>query len=156
MQDPSAQSTSESKRDPAVTSRMMGKVKQKNSKAEIAIRKRLHAMGLRYRLHQPLIGRPDIVFPKETIAVFVDGDMWHGNAWRLRGLNSLAELFPSRTEWWVAKITRNMERDTFVTMRLEAEGWTVVRVWESEILKDADAVAEAIAALVWISRCENA
>src|SRR5688572_10251123 len=96
----------EQRRDPAITSRMMAQVKNKDSKAELAIRRRLHAMGLRYRLHYRIEGRPDIAFPSRRVAVFIDGDFWHGNAWKLRGLGSLAELFPTRTEWWVAKITR--------------------------------------------------
>ncbi len=90
-------------RDPQTTSRMMAAVHNKDSKAEIAIRKRLFAFGLRYRKHYKVKALPrrtiDIAFPRRKIAVFIDGDMWHGNAWRLRGLNSLEELFPTRTEW---------------------------------------------------------
>ncbi len=126
----------------------MARVKNKDSKAEMAIRRRLHAMGLRYRLHYRIVGRPDIVFPARRVAVFVDGDFWHGNAWKLRGLGSLAELFPTRTEWWVAKITHTMERDAEVTRLLAEEGWTVLRFWESEVLADPDAVAEQIATVV--------
>lgn len=127
---------------------MMAKVKSKDSKAELAIRRRLHAMGLRYRLHYKITGRPDLVFVRESVAVFVDGDMWHGNAWRLRGLNSLAEMFPTRTDWWVAKITRNMERDAEVTQALQEEGWLVIRVWENDIQRDIEGVSDMIAAEV--------
>lgn len=124
-------------RDPATTSRMMSKVKSKDSKAELSVRSRLHALGLRFRIHyNKVYGRPDIVFPKQRIAVFIDGDFWHGNAWRLRGLSSMAEQFPNRTEWWVNKLERNIQRDSEVTERLRLEGWTVLRFWESDVEAD--------------------
>ncbi|KKM12201.1 hypothetical protein SY88_05000 [Clostridiales bacterium PH28_bin88] len=132
-------------RDPAITSRMMAAVKNKDSKAELALRSRLWAAGLRYRKHyRGLPGRPDIVFPGTRVAVFVDGDFWHGNAWRLRGLQSLADLFPTRTDWWVQKIERNMVRDQEVTWSIMEAGWTVLRYWESHILDDPDGVAREI------------
>lgn len=135
-------------RDPAVTSKMMAQVRNKDSKAEIAVRKRLFAMGLRFRVQYTLFGKPDIAFPSQRIAIFIDGDFWHGNAWRLRGLTQLADLFPNRTEWWVAKITRTMARDMEVTTRLERDGWRVLRYWESDVLADPDLVASSIAAVV--------
>lgn len=136
-------------RDPAVTSRMMAAVKNKDSKAELMLRKRLWVVGLRYRKHHSgLVGRPDIVFPGARVAVFVDGDFWHGNAWRLRGLASLADLFPNRTDWWVRKIERNMQRDREVTDALTKAGWLVMRVWESRVLAEAEVVAEEIGSLI--------
>jgi DNA mismatch endonuclease Vsr len=81
-------------RDPAVTSRMMARVRSKDSKAELALRRALHARGFRYRLHgKEVLGRPDIVNRSRRLAIFVDGDMWHGNEHHRRGLASLAELF---------------------------------------------------------------
>lgn len=71
-------------------------------------------------------GKPDLVVRSKRLAVFVDGDFWHGNAHRLRGLSQLEELFPTNTDWWVAKISRNVERDREVTSELESSGW---RVW---------------------------
>src|SRR5690606_26344398 len=101
--------------------------------------------GLRYRLHaKDVLGTPDIVIRRRRLAVFVDGDMWHGNAWRLRGLPNLASMFPNRTEWWVAKIERNMQRDREVTERLRADGWTVVRIWESDVIADVHAAADRV------------
>ena len=135
-------------RDPAVTSRMMARVRNKHSKAELAIRRRLFGRGLRYRVHHTLVGKPDIVFTKRRVVVFIDGDFWHGNAWRLRGLASLAELFPNRTEWWVAKITRTMQRDEEVTAALTAQRWLVLRYWESTVLADPDIIAAEIEAIV--------
>lgn len=123
----------------------MAAVRNKDSKAELALRRALHAQGLRYRLHaRDVFGHPDLVIRSRRVAIFVDGDMWHGNEHRRRGMKDLAELFPTRTEWWVAKIERNVQRDQEVNARLTADGWTVVRVWESEVLKDSDCAANKI------------
>jgi DNA mismatch endonuclease (patch repair protein) len=69
--------------------------------------------------------------------------MWHGNPEELkrRGRASLADLFPTRTEWWVAKIERNMARDREVTETLRRAGWTVVRLWEHDVLTDTESAA---------------
>lgn len=137
------------KRDPEVTYRIMSRVRAKDTKPEMIVRKALWARGYRYRLHRrDLPGRPDLVFPASRLAVFVDGDLWHGNAWKVRELPSLASLFPTHTDWWVSKIERNMERDREVTAALESEGWTVARFWESEILADPGHVVGAICDLV--------
>jgi DNA mismatch endonuclease, patch repair protein len=127
----------------------MARVKSKDSKAELALRRELHARGVRFRLHAAdVVGRPDVVIRRAKLAVFVDGDFWHGNAWRLRGLPSLEALFPNRTEWWVSKIQRTMRRDEEVTSALENAGWTVVRLWESDILNDSRAAAERVVAVL--------
>jgi len=123
----------------------MAAVKNKDSKAELALRRELHRRGLRYRLHPPdLPGRPDLVMPRYRLVVFVDGDFWHGNAWRLRELTRFEDQFPTNTEFWVAKIRRNMQRDAEVTAALRAAGWRVMRVWESEILADPIAAADQV------------
>ena len=128
---------------------MMAAVRSKDSKAELALRRELHARGMRYRLHaRDVPGRPDLVIRSRRLAVFVDGDMWHGNEHHRRGMTSIAELFPTRTDWWVAKIERNMQRDQEVNGQLAADGWTVIRIWESEVLADpakaADRVLDAL------------
>lgn len=125
----------------------MSRVRHKDSKAELALRRALHAAGVRYRLHAPdVTGRPDLVIRSRRLAVFVDGDLWHGNPdeVRRRGRASLADVFPSRTEWWVAKIERTMARDREVTEALRAQGWTVVRLWEHDVLRDPSACAEEV------------
>ncbi len=136
-------------RDSAATSRIMAQVRNKDSKAELALRRALHARGLRYRLHsQDVLGRPDLSIKARRLAVFVDGDLWHGNPEevRRRGRETLADLFPTRTEWWVAKITRTMERDRQVTAQLVADGWTVIRLWESAVLGDPTQAASYVLA----------
>lgn len=115
------------------------------------LRRALHKRGLRYRLHfKKLIGSPDIVFPRHRVAVFVDGDFWHGNAWRLRGMASFDEQFRFRSnpDFWRKKITRNMERDREVNERLEDVGWHVIRLWESEVLKDIDDCVSRVVVLL--------
>lgn len=126
---------------------MMSRVRNKDSRAELALRRALHAAGLRYRLHAPdVLGRPDLVIRSRRLAVFVDGDLWHGNPdeVRRRGRTSLAELFPTRTEWWVAKIERTVARDREVTAGLRAQGWTVLRLWEHDVLRDPDGCARSV------------
>jgi len=127
----------------------MAAVKNKNSKAEMLLRRGLFARGLRYRVHvSGLVGRPDIVFPRAKVALFVDGDFWHGNAWRIRGMASFEDQFKFRSnpEFWAAKIRRNMRRDEEVNARLAAEGWSVVRIWESDILRDVGTCVERVRA----------
>lgn len=132
-------------RDPLTTSKIMAAVRSKDTKAELVLRSALHRAGLRFRLHAAdVMGRPDIVIRSRRLAVFMDGDFWHGNAWRLRGLGCLEDLFPNNTEFWSAKIRKNMQRDQEVTDRLRADGWTVIRIWESEVLDDPETAAERV------------
>jgi DNA mismatch endonuclease (patch repair protein) len=127
----------------------MAAVKHKDSRAELALRRELHARGVRYRLHaRDIFGCPDIVVRKRGVAVFVDGDFWHGNAHQRRGLKSLEDLFPSNKEFWVAKIYRTMERDREVTARLQAAGWQVVRLWEEDVLKAPTFAADSVERLL--------
>jgi len=127
----------------------MAAVRAKDSKAELALRRELHARGLRYRLHaKDLVGRPDIVFRARRLVVFVDGDFWHGNAHRLRGLERLEDLFPTNRDFWMKKLRRNIERDTEVTASLEGAGWRVRRLWESEILASLEACADRVEAVL--------
>ena len=82
------------------------------------------------------------------MAVFVDGDFWHGNPaeWKRRGYKSMDDQFQeSKRAWWTQKLQRNIERDREVTATLEADGWIVLRIWESEVLADVAAAAERVA-----------
>jgi DNA mismatch endonuclease (patch repair protein) len=126
---------------------MMSAVHGTDTKPELALRRALHSRGARYRLHpKDVLGCPDIVVRSRRVAVFVDGDVWHGNPeeWRRRGRASLADLFPTRTDWWVKKITRTVERDRAVDRDLGEAGWTVVRIWASDVLRDPDAAADRV------------
>src|SRR4051794_40927916 len=110
-------------RDAATTSRIMAAVAGRDTRPELALRRALHARGLRYRVHaRDVLGRPDLVNRARRVAVFVDGDFWHGNPaeWQRRGFDSMEEQFPAaKREHWAAKLTRNIERDREVTAALE-------------------------------------
>jgi DNA mismatch endonuclease (patch repair protein) len=132
-------------RDAATTSRIMGKVKRRDTKPELILRKALYRMGIRYRVDSKKVyGRPDVSIIKYRLAVFVDGDFWHGNAHRIRQLSRLEDLFPTNAEFWCSKILGNIERDRQVNHRLSQEGWTVIRIWASTILLDPNEAAESI------------
>lgn len=135
-------------RAPEVTSRIMAAVRSRDTKPELALRRALHARGLRYRIHPSgIYGHPDLANAGRKVAVFVDGDYWHGNPaeWRRRGYSTLAEQFPEqKRDFWVNKISANVRRDAEVTAVLSHDGWTVMRVWESDIRADVDRVAENI------------
>ena len=124
------------------TSRRMRATRQRNTPAEVAIRTELHRRGLRFRLHcavAPCIrSRPDIVFPRRRVAVFVDGCFWH--CCPVHGTR------PARnSSWWRAKLDANVERDRRTDAALQAAGWRVVRIWEHELPSEA---ADRIAAVV--------
>lgn len=134
-------------RDAAVTSRIMRSVRSKDTKPELLLRKVVHARGGRFRLHPSDVpGRPDMVVRSRKVAIFVDGDLWHGNPeeWQRRGRANLADVFPNRTAWWVEKIESNVRRDREVDRQLTAGGWRVVRIWASDVLADPDAAASVV------------
>ena len=105
------------------------------------------------------MGHPDVVIRKYRLAVFVDGDMWHGNEHIRRGLPNLEALFPTNTEFWCRKIRRNMERDHEVNAALRSDGWRIVRLWATDVLASPEdaattverSVRDAIAALNAVS-----
>jgi DNA mismatch endonuclease, patch repair protein len=134
-------------RDPDATRRIMSAVRNRDTKPERALRKALHARGLRYRLRSGLPGKPDIVFGPAKVVVFVDGDYWHGNAWRTRGFASFDAYYGrgDNAPFWLAKIRRNMARDEEVNVALSGAGWTVLRCWESDIERDLSAVTDRVA-----------
>lgn len=124
-------------RTPTITYKIMSAVKSKNTRPEIALRRVLWSRGLRYRVNvKSLPGKPDIVFTKARIAVFCDGDFWHGHNWAIRGLSSLDEELKRYSQFWRDKILGNIKRDKENTSRLEADGWKVLRFWESDIKTD--------------------
>lgn len=128
----------------------MASVKGRNTRPELALRRALHARGLRYRVHPGDVpGKPDLVNRSRKIAIFLDGDFWHGNPedWKRRGFSSMeAQFRTGNRDRWTAKLRRNIERDREVTERLTAEGWIVIRVWESEVKADLEAAVDRIAA----------
>ncbi|CAM9292829.1 unnamed protein product, partial [Phaeothamnion confervicola] len=103
-----------------------------NTRCELLLQRALRTHGLRYRLNaRDLPGRPDIVFVPERIAVFCDGDFWHGRRLAAR-LRKLAK--GHNGDYWVQKIRRNVERDRQQTRALKGLGWQVLRIWEGDVL----------------------
>lgn len=133
------------KRDPAVTHKIMSAVKSKDTRPELKLRKALWREGLRYRVnYKKLPGKPDIVFTKWKVVVFCDGDFWHGHNWAVRGQNSLQDELSGYSQYWREKILRNIERDDENNKALIALGWTVVRIWESDIKNDLDGCVKTV------------
>jgi DNA (cytosine-5)-methyltransferase 1 len=122
-------------------SEIMRKVRSIDTAPEVAFRKKLWAKGYRYNLHRKnLPGKPDIVLLAQRLAIFIDGDFWHGGQWRKRKLAALEEQF-DKTEskrYWLQKIRSNMSRDAAITAKLIGQGWKVLRIWETEISKDLE------------------
>lgn len=115
--------------DKVTRSRMMAAITGKNTQPELALRRFLHAMGYRFRLHRKdLPGKPDIVMPKLRTCIFVHGCFWHRH-----GRCRYATTPKTRSEFWASKLSRNVERDLENVQALEAKGWTVMIVWECEI-----------------------
>jgi len=117
----------------------MAAVRSKDTKPELVLRRALWARGHRYRLYaEDVLGCPDLVFRSKRVVVFVDGDFWHGRLIQEGQRERFAQQFRRRRKWWLAKVQRNVERDRRVREALEAEGWIVVRIWESDVLKEVD------------------
>ncbi len=128
-----------------VTHKIMSSIKQKDTKPELLLRKALWAKGLRYRKnYKTLPGKPDITFTKVKIAVFCDGDYWHGHNWALRGMSSLDEELSSYSDYWKEKILANIARDKKNNKQLVEMGWTVLRFWESDILQNLETCVKKI------------
>lgn len=115
---------------PEQRSYMMSRVRSTDTTPELVVRKRAHARGLRFRKHCAwLSGRPDLVFVRSRVVVFVDGDYWHG--WRFPAWKE--KLAP----YWKQKIAKNRRRDQRNFQRLRKDGWLVIRIWEHEVERDA-------------------
>lgn len=115
----------------AQRSERMAKVRDRDTKPEMIVRRFLHASGLRYRLHRRIAGvRPDIIFPSHRIAVFVHGCMWHQHP---DPACKLARMPKSRLDFWKPKLEGNRVRDDRQRKILEDAGWIVLTVWECEI-----------------------
>ncbi len=129
------------RRAPMTRSQQMARVRQRDTKPELQLRKALWAAGCRYRKQAALPGRPDIAFIGARLAVFVDGCFWHGCP---RHYSSSATNRP----FWIEKLRGNTERDHRQDAELRALGWRVIRVWECEVKQDlARAVSWVLEAL---------
>lgn len=130
-------------------SKIMSKIRGKNTKAELLFRKALWKKGIRYRIDsKKLFGKPDISIQKYKLAIFIDGEFWHGYNWPER-----KECLKSNREFWIPKIERNIQRDREVNSELQEKGYTVFRFWTSEIKTNLDKCINDI--LVYINTGQN-
>lgn len=130
------------KRSPLTRSEVMSRVRGRDTKPELRVRRALHAAGLRYRLQaKELPGRPDIVFRKARLAIFVHGCFWH----RHPGCRD-ARMPKSRLDFWEAKLAGNAKRDESHRVKLDADGWRVMTLWECETRDESalEAFVEAV------------
>ncbi len=119
----------------------MSRIRGRDTKVELAVRKELHSRGYRFRVNAAwLAGKPDVVFTKVRLAIFIDGDFWHG--WKFDQWSH--KLAP----YWREKIAGNRARDLRHMARLRREGWTVMRIWEHDVKKSLERCTERIAAKV--------
>ncbi len=126
------------------TSKRMANVKLKHGDAETALAKALWHEGYRYRLnYRKLPGSPDIAIAKYHLAVFVDGEFWHGYDWENR-----KEKLKRNREYWIAKIEENMARDIRNDAKLKEMGWIPIHFWEKEVKKDLSSCVDQIVSIV--------
>ena len=113
----------------ATRSYNMSRIRSKDTKPEMLVRRFLHKSGFRYRLHvKDMPGKPDIVLPKYKTVIFIHGCFWHGH----EGC-SKAALPTTRTEWWREKINRNIQNDKNAEAALMAANWNIITIWQCEL-----------------------
>lgn len=118
--------------NPEQRKKNMQAIKSRDTKAEIQLRKSLWALGYRYRKNSGAVfGKPDIVFLRRKIAVFVDSEFFHGRNWELNKYR-----IKSRRDFWWTKIEGNIARDRKVEEVLCEKGWQIIRLWDTEIVKN--------------------
>lgn len=122
---------------PDVRSRVMSRIRSKDTSPELILRKALWNRGYRYRIHYKLPGTPDIVFIGKKVAVFIDGCFWH------KCPKCYVEP-KSNLEYWLPKLERNAEKDKMNNDALGKKGWNVIRIWEHEIKEDVEKSIQAI------------
>jgi DNA mismatch endonuclease (patch repair protein) len=116
----------------------MSRVRSKDTKPELRLRRLLHSMGYRYRLHvSGMAGKPDLVFSSRRVVIFVHGCFWHGHHCRF------GRLPKSNVEFWAEKIRRNRDRDASNSRSLRRLGWQVVVVWQCQ-LRDKPAITRRL------------
>ena len=130
---------------------LMQKIRSINTKPEVLFRKLLWTNSIRYRKNNNnLPGKPDVSISKRKIAIFIDGEFWHGFDWE----NKKQKIKANR-DYWIPKIERNIERDKHNRLLLENNGWTVLRFWESEIKKNPMKCLERVLALINFKGSDN-
>lgn len=122
--------------------RNMQNIKSKDTEIEVLLRKALWKKGYRFRKnYSKLPGKPDIAFTKYKIAIFCDGEFFHGKDWEI--LKPRLEK-SDNSQYWISKISRNRERDEDVNKQLLFQGWTVIRFWGKEIQNNTDQCVKVV------------
>jgi DNA mismatch endonuclease (patch repair protein) len=127
--------------DPAERPALMASIRSKDTKPELIVFAELRARGITFRRHYDrAVGKPDIAKPRKRLAVFIDGDFWHG-----RELGRVIAKY-GEDSFWVRKLQRNVARDLDQAVALRAAGWEVLRVWESDVkrLRTRDSTMDAV------------
>lgn len=109
----------------------MSKIKNRNTKPEVMVRKFLFDRGYRYRIKNDLFGKPDLVINGKKLAVFIDGCFWHQH-----NNCKLSYMPKTNTDFWNQKLLRNKKRDKAVNEKLSSDGWRIMRLWECDIERD--------------------
>lgn len=118
----------------------MSRVRFKNTKPELVLFKKLKEARFKFKRHYPIRGKPDAVFPKEKLAIFVDGEYWHGknfNKWK-------GQL----SKFWLDKIGTNIKRDKAIQRQLRKAGWRIFRAWGKDMIKKPDRHIQRIRSLI--------
>lgn len=119
----------------------MQAIRSSDTKAEVLLAKSLFAKGYRYRKNnKSVFGKPDLTFKKIKLAIFIDGEFWHGKDWKTR-----KENIKSNRKYWIPKIERNICRDETVNAELLKSGWTVMRFWAKDVEKTTELYSSQIA-----------
>ena len=108
----------------------MSRIRGKNTKIDLKMNELLKQIGTKYEMYPKMFGNPDFVMKERKIAIFCDGDFWHGYNYRKKGI--------PRQKFWREKIEGNMRRDLRITRKLRREGWSVLRFWEHDVEKNPD------------------
>lgn len=128
------------KKQPMSRSENMRRIRSKDTSIEIKLRKALWHRGFRYQKNcKGIIGKPDICFKGKKVAIFCDSEFWHG-----KYLTEGKYIPKTNAEYWIPKITRNIERDKEVNATLSEQGWVVLRFWQKEIEKDIETCLDTI------------
>ena len=129
---------------PEQRSKNMRAIKGKNTKPEMKLRRALWSRGWRYKIHnKDIMGKPDIVFKKYNLIIFIDGCFWHK-------CPKCFKMPASNVEFWRNKINKNVERDKKVNKILVEEGWNVLRFWEHEIKKNFNEVVGKVENFIYL------
>lgn len=125
-------------------SKRMSQINLKKGKAETLLAKALWHKGIRYRRnYRSLPGSPDIAITKDKIAIFIDGEFWHGHNWEVR-----KQQLKSNREYWIEKIEENMARDKRNDALLEQDGWIVIHFWEKQVKTDIEKCTKTVVSYI--------